>query len=96
MPDNTNGSNRGKLLRKKTILSEVPIDDGTLWTWIKQGKFPPPVVLNPGQKREIVAWREADYLAWRDSLPQRLATPTSDRIAGRGRPRKQLVTRPGE
>ena len=95
MPDapNSNGTN-DKFLRKKFILSQLPIHENTLWTWVRDGRFPKPLILNPGAKRELVAWRESDYLSWRDSLPQRVATPTTP--AGRGRPRKQMVTRPGE
>ena len=84
------------LLRKRTILQEVPVSEATLWEWVRRGSFPRPVVLNPGQKREIIAWRQSDYLAWRDSLPQRLANISAEPSAKRRQQRKQLVTRPKE
>jgi predicted DNA-binding transcriptional regulator AlpA len=27
----------------------------TLWVWVRRGDFPQPLVLNPGQGREVVA-----------------------------------------
>ena len=84
------------LLRKRTILQQVPVHESTLWQWIKEGTFPKPVILNAGQKREIIAWRLSDFVKWRDGLPQRLAITGPPSGSKRGRPRKQLVTRPKE
>ena len=45
------------LLRKREILADLGIHGSTLATrppWIERGDFPAPLVLNPGQKREIV------------------------------------------
>lgn len=43
--------------------------------WIDRGDFLEPLVLNPGQKREIIGWRTSVYEAWKASLPQRSAKP---------------------
>jgi predicted DNA-binding transcriptional regulator AlpA len=96
MPDN--GSNR--LIRRRQILEELGVDNATLWSWIKRGTFPEPLVLNPGQAREIVAWRQSDYLAWRQSLPQRLARSPRKTPYHKGVPRgprqKKLIGRPSK
>jgi predicted DNA-binding transcriptional regulator AlpA len=74
------------LLRKRQILADLQIDGTTLWMWVKQGRFPAPLILNPGSAREIPVWRESDYRDWVASLPQRPAR----RIGGR---RRRLVLR---
>jgi predicted DNA-binding transcriptional regulator AlpA len=86
-----------RLIRKATILSELAIDQGTLWRMIKSGKFPQPLVLNAGQSREIVAWRLSDYEAWRQGLPQRMAHSARKSPYERGvstQQKKPPVTRP--
>jgi predicted DNA-binding transcriptional regulator AlpA len=40
------------MLRRRTVLDLLGIHNATLSNWIAGGRFPPPVVLNPGaQKR---------------------------------------------
>jgi predicted DNA-binding transcriptional regulator AlpA len=66
------------LRRPETLKFAGDIDTMTLSNWIKRGDFPEPVVLNPGQRREIVAWRESDLIKWQATRPQRAARPASD------------------
>ena len=73
MTDDDNQGSGDRFIRKSTILADLPIHASTLDEWIKIGRFPEPVVLNPGALREIVAWRERDYLNWKADRPQRQA-----------------------
>jgi len=66
------------ILRKRLILADLGVDNSTLAAWIRRGDFPPPLVLNPGQKREIVGWPTSVYRAWREGLPQRSANPITE------------------
>lgn len=47
-------------LRKRSVMSLVGISEGTLYRWIKQGRFPKQIKIGPNsvawQRREIVAW----------------------------------------
>jgi predicted DNA-binding transcriptional regulator AlpA len=88
----------GKVIRRKQILEELGIDNSTLWAWIKSARFPQPVVLNAGEQREIVAWRENDYKQWHASLPQRMARPVPKTPYPKRQPRKPklVITRPVE
>jgi predicted DNA-binding transcriptional regulator AlpA len=67
------------ILRKRAILADLGIDNSTLSAWIRRGDFPLPLVLNPGQKREIVGWPTSTYLQWKADRPQRVATPITDK-----------------
>lgn len=61
------------ILRKPSVLAVLDVHNSTLNVWIKRGEFPPPRVLNPGQKREIVGWLTSVFLQWRVARPQRPA-----------------------
>lgn len=65
------------ILRRSMILDDLGIDKSTLSDWIARGDFPAPLVLNPGQAREITGWRTSTYVAWKENLPQRAAKPIS-------------------
>lgn len=56
-PMTTNG---GAFLRLPQILSRIPVARSTLWTWVREGRFPKPVKLGP----MTTAWREADVNQW--------------------------------
>lgn len=79
MPED-NHETPDELIRPKVARTEYAggINPTTLWTWIKKGKFPAPVVSNPGERREIVAFRKSDLVRWQQSLPQRQAVPVSE------------------
>jgi predicted DNA-binding transcriptional regulator AlpA len=85
------------LIRKKRVLELIPLDESTLWAMIRRQEFPMPYVLNAGQVRELVAWRESQIEAWLASLPQRQAKPITEKAyAGRSRKAKiAKITRPG-
>ena len=82
-----------RFIRKPEILADLGIHDTTLWEWVKQRRFPEPVVLNPGARREIVAWRERDVREWKNSRPQRQAKPITENAYKR-QPKRKLIQRP--
>lgn len=90
----TDDTTSDRFLRKATILSEIPIHESTLWEWIRDGRFPKPVVLNPGAGREIVAWPESVYRAWKAALPVRQAKVITDKAYEKRRKPKPKLTRP--
>lgn len=69
-----------QLVRRKALKDRgIDVDDSTPYAWTMQGRFPKPVILNPGQKREIKAWREDEVQQWIDTRPQRLAVPVTQK-----------------
>jgi prophage regulatory protein len=54
-----------KLLRKPAVLDRYPFSSSTLHRKVKDGTFPAPVKVGD----RVVAWREADLIAWEESLP---------------------------
>lgn len=67
-----------RYIRKKAICDELGVDGSTVHAWVRAGIFPAPRVLNEGMAREIIAWPESEYLAWKASRPQRIARPIAD------------------
>src|SRR5580692_7204980 len=58
-------------MRQRKVLEKyVPVTPATLWSWVKQGKFPQPIQLNPGQLNGPVVWSEDEILAWMSSRPR--------------------------
>jgi predicted DNA-binding transcriptional regulator AlpA len=103
IPPNTqsprSGHNRGDaslnldpILRTRLILADLDIDDSTLADWIKRGDFPMPLVLNPGQRREIVGWLTSVYRQSKADRPQRLAAPiTANAYSGAARAKRRCT-----
>jgi prophage regulatory protein len=52
-----------KLLRRPELESITGLSRSTIYAWMKDGKFPPPVKLGT----RLVAWRESDISAWLES-----------------------------
>jgi prophage regulatory protein len=61
----------GRLLRLPEVLGLVPIRRSTLYRWVQEGKFPPPVRLG----ERAIAWKEVDVLAWQARLPKGVHPP---------------------
>jgi predicted DNA-binding transcriptional regulator AlpA len=60
-------------LSRKQVLALVGVSYATLWSWIKEGEFPPACVLNPKQKgRTKIAWLEHEVRQWMATRPRRL------------------------
>jgi len=43
-------------LREKKVRQLVPVAHSTLWTWVRDGKFPAPLKLSD----RVTVWRSAD------------------------------------
>jgi predicted DNA-binding transcriptional regulator AlpA len=85
------------LITKREVERRIGRYPATLWNWIRNGQFPMPRVLNPGSRREVVAWCEHEVEDWIASRPQRLAKPISDkpyekRTAAAAERRRQKLT----
>jgi predicted DNA-binding transcriptional regulator AlpA len=63
-----------KLLTRQQVLERIPVSFPTIWSWMREGKFPP--ARHMGVK---TFWLESEVAAWIRGLPFREykpATPT--------------------
>ena len=58
-------------LSKAQVLKKVPVTGPTLWSWVRQGKFPKPRDISPNK----TVWLEADVDAWIRERPTRNYKP---------------------
>jgi prophage regulatory protein len=57
-------------LSKAQVLKKIPITAPTLWSWVRQGKFPRPrAICNK------TVWLEAEVDAWMQARPLRTYKP---------------------
>ena len=61
------GTTLPKLLNKKQVLALVPVTFTTLWTWMRQGKFPAARTIG---SRPM--WIEAEVVEWITTRPTRI------------------------
>jgi predicted DNA-binding transcriptional regulator AlpA len=61
-----------KFLTRGEVLAMVGVSYVTLWTWIRDGKFPPARELVGNAKRNRIVWVEGEVHDWMQSRPQRL------------------------
>lgn len=54
-PDSPKG-----FIRERQLRERIPVARSTLWKWVRDGQFPPPLKLSSG----VTAWRLADIEAW--------------------------------
>jgi prophage regulatory protein len=52
-----------RFIRKPEVRLAVGLSDTTIWRLERRGEFPPRIEIIPG----VVAWLEADVLAWIDA-----------------------------
>lgn len=67
-----------RLLRIRQVFGRsglIPVHPSTGWAWIKRGDFPQPLLLNPGERRSVVAFREEDVTRWMAERPEGLGRP---------------------
>jgi prophage regulatory protein len=46
--------------RARDLQEKVRISKATIWSWVKQNKFPSPIKLGKG----VTVWRKSDIDAW--------------------------------
>jgi predicted DNA-binding transcriptional regulator AlpA len=61
-----------KFLTREEVLALIGVSYVTLWTWIRDGKFPPARELVGDAKRNRIVWIESEVQAWMASRPKRL------------------------
>ncbi|MGD9671560.1 MAG: helix-turn-helix transcriptional regulator [Hyphomicrobiaceae bacterium] len=59
------------LLSIGEVTTIVGASRSTIYAWLKQGLFPPPIRIGPRR----VAWRTSEIQAWIDSRPRARAGP---------------------
>lgn len=47
-------------LREKALLQFIPVSRTTLWTWVREEKFPKPIKLSP----KTTVWKSEEVLNW--------------------------------
>lgn len=58
--ENPSNQQRG-FIRENELRQRVPVSRSTLWKWVREGKFPPPI-----KHSGVTMWRLADVDAWED------------------------------
>jgi predicted DNA-binding transcriptional regulator AlpA len=59
------------LLSKAQVLKKVPVTAPTLWSWVRQGKFPRPRAISPNK----TVWLASEVDAWILAQPLRSYKP---------------------
>lgn len=60
------GENAGmkrKVSAKPERVGLLPVSEKTIWTWVKQGKFPQPIKMSDN----VTVWRMSEVQAWIDA-----------------------------
>ncbi|MBQ0137667.1 MAG: AlpA family phage regulatory protein [Kurthia sp.] len=60
------GINKGKtknINARPASRGLIAVSDKTIWQWVKNGDFPPPIKLSPN----VSVWRSSDIEAWMKS-----------------------------
>ena len=60
------GQNAGmkrKVSAKPERVGLLPVSEKTIWTWVKQGKFPQPIKMS----ENVTVWRMSEVQAWIDA-----------------------------
>ncbi|MEO0569979.1 MAG: AlpA family transcriptional regulator [Pseudomonadota bacterium] len=55
--------NNNRVLRRSEVERITGLSRSTIYAWMQRGEFPQPLKLGT----RLVAWREADVVAWLDS-----------------------------
>ena len=58
-------------LSKAQVLAKVPVTGPTLWSWVRQGKFPRPRAISPNK----TVWVAAEVDEWMLRRPLRTYKP---------------------
>jgi predicted DNA-binding transcriptional regulator AlpA len=62
-----------RFLSKQEVLAKVNVSAQTLWSWIKQGRFPAARQYGDGRgRRSKIGWLSSEVDAWMLSAPRRI------------------------
>ena len=68
---------RPRLLTKAEVLALLGVTYTTVFTWMREGRFPLSIELGPsGGRSTKIAWLADEVYAWIASRPRRKLTPT--------------------
>jgi predicted DNA-binding transcriptional regulator AlpA len=72
-------------IRFKQLQRYVPVTRPTIWQWVKDGIFPPPIQLRPGQPGSPVMWPEDEIIEWVTTKPRGwgIGTPEAHEVRRR-------------
>jgi len=56
-----------KLISKAELIDRLGVSFPTIWSWMRQGKFPKPIELSDAK----IAWIESEVTEWCESRPRR-------------------------
>jgi predicted DNA-binding transcriptional regulator AlpA len=69
-----------RLIFKPELLALVGVSYGSIFTWMRDGRFPLARELGPpGGRSSRIAWIESEVLAWLGSRPKRRMKPLPSR-----------------
>ena len=54
-----NAGKKRKVNAKPERVGLLPVTEKTIWTWVRQGKFPQPIRMN-----NVTVWRMSEVHAW--------------------------------
>ena len=65
-----------RLIRKPELCALLGVSYASIFSWMRQGKFPPPHIISPISGRTSrVAWFESEVQQWLRERPQRVVKP---------------------
>jgi predicted DNA-binding transcriptional regulator AlpA len=69
-----------KLIFKDELLKLLGVTYGSLYAWMRDGKFPLAIEVGPRGGRSIrIAWLESEITEWLAARPRRQLRPTSNK-----------------
>ena len=60
-----------RLIYKPELLALVGVSYGSIFAWMRRGKFPLAREIGPGGRSTRIAWIESEIMAWLAARPQR-------------------------
>ena len=71
-----------RLISRPELCELVGASYGSIFTWMRMGKFPLAREIGPGGRTCRVAWLESEVMDWIANRPQRRMKPLPQRIGG--------------
>ena len=60
-----------QLVHRAELLAVLGVSYVTLWTWVRQGKFPAPIETGDSHQRARLAWYRDEVETWLAERPRR-------------------------